>query len=121
MNTPVLTQSEEARAPWNDRTVEPIDFSVRVTETLTRRCDIKTSDYTIDSETMGVDTSSTDWRSAYMEDQPTVLELLHELQKRLEVEQYGNERMKGRKDVRIDMLISACKGWTLDDMEVTED
>lgn len=42
-NTPTLTQSEEARAPWNEERDALFEYEVTITETITRKFKVEAS------------------------------------------------------------------------------
>ena len=42
-NTPMLTQSEEARAPWNEERDALFEYEVTITETITRKFKVEAS------------------------------------------------------------------------------
>lgn len=44
-NTPTLTQSEEARAPWNEERDALFEYEVTITETITRKFKVEACNY----------------------------------------------------------------------------
>lgn len=118
-NTPTLTQSEEARAPWNDKQTPAISFPMRISETLTKRCDIETDEYT-ESCDGNLDLSDVNWKGAYTHSCFTLTELLGELGQYIEAEINAPTTSNQRKEYLRKMLADS-KGWEVDDIEVEED
>lgn len=124
MNTPTLTQSEERRAPWNDTKKPKMSFSVSVSETLTKRCDVETDEYWEEDNGLGeepsLDLSEVDWLAAYKQSCFTLQELLCELQKYIEVEMNAPTTSKARKGY-LRRMLSDCKGWEVECIDVDEE
>jgi len=83
----------EREAPYNEHEREELPFSCDITQTLSRRVTIKTTDYVEEPEPdyyeTIIDTKDTDWGTAYKEnDHLTIPDLLDELK------QYVEEDMK---------------------------
>lgn len=123
-NTPTLTQSQEARAPWNDERKQKMSFPVYVSEMLTKRCDVETDEYEEEDNGKGEEPTlrldSVNWTAAYKNSCFTLKELLSELSKYIEAEMNAPTTSEARKGYLRKMLADS-KGWEVDEIFVEED
>ena len=110
-----------ANAPWNEKRVPQRNFNVSVSQVLSKSTQVVTDDYTLEfdkeDKSTYVDTSDTDWKSAYSGDGHfTPLELIELFKEHLEkhlpdpvIDVMGYKKAKN--------LIAECEGWTEDETE----
>ena len=109
-------------APWNEPIIPEREFDVLVSQTLSRDASIYTDDYCpeFDEETGHTDanTEETDWKKAYQNVAMTPLDIINAAEKiaKTLLEQ-GQTRVGG---IYLKSLVSDCKGWTEDELEVIE-
>ena len=124
MNTPILTHSEEARAPWNEEKKTKMSFPVYVSETLVKRCDVETDEYKVEDNGKGEEPtivfSEVNWEDAYKNSCFTLKELLSELAKYIEAEMSAPNTSEARKGYLRKML-SDCQGWEVEEIFVEDD
>lgn len=123
-NTPTLTQSQEARAPWNDEKKPKIAFPVYVSETLTKRCDVETDEYKEEDNGKGEEPTlvlkGVDWNDAYKQSCFTLQELLSELTKYINAEMKAPTTNDARKGY-LKKMLADCQGWDVEEICVDED
>lgn len=116
-------------APWNEMENPEKAFEVYASQTLSRNSTIMTKDYHLsvskeyddDGHPFAVtelDTSETDWKSAYTDCSMTpmsIIDTAKELAQYLREE--GVEKVKG---INLSDFIAECTGWIEDDFEVCE-
>jgi hypothetical protein len=122
----------DPNAPWNQRDTEEREFSVTVSQTLSKNTKVYTNDY-IPGEQFEEkewdgdgycsvtyqepdDTSETNWKEAYKIEHDTPLHLLSLFKRVLE----GDIRLEELKENRKNYLIQECSNWIEDDFEVCE-
>lgn len=118
----------DSRAPWNEVDIPKKEFDVFISQTLSKTTNVTTNDYKVDFAYDGepddayadVDTSETNWKEAYNDNNHyTPLELINILKKYLE------EAIVNQSDKtvirRMRNIIAECDNWTEDDLLVTED
>ena len=126
---PPMTQSQWERAPFNEVETPEKEFSVTISQTLSKSTTVCTQDYipVVEDEwdgEMGIheeyaDTSNTDWKKVYNDCAMTPLDIIQkcgELCKYLldrDMTSYGKNSLK--------KLMEECQDWVEDDMEVCED
>lgn len=122
--------SDGPGAPWNQNEPEEKEFSVSISQTLSKNTTVKTNDYCpgecyleVERDMDGFfsftnyepdNTSDTDWKSAYKKEHYTPIELIQEFKKMLE----ENSTIS---DDKRKLLIKECMDWVEDDFEVCED
>ena len=113
-------------APWNQVENSEIDRACKVTETITRRVILSTTDYVAEEDwddefgkCVSVDTSDTDWAGEYSNQEYTVLELIDKLKAYVE-EDIKNTSPNTGKGRELQRLLSACGGWEQVELEVDE-
>ena len=108
--------------PWSEPVIPEREFDVLVSQTLSRDTSIYTDDYCpeFDEETgrTYTNTEETDWKEAYCNAAMTPLDIINAAEKiaKTLLEQ-GQTRVGG---VYLKSLVSDCKGWTEDELEVIE-
>ena len=123
----------DPNAPYNQCDLEKKEFSVTVSQTLSRSTTVCTNDYIpgdyySEREWEGEeyctvtyqepdDTSDTDWKDAYKMEHDTPLHLISLFKRVLEGDIILNELPESRKKY----LIEECSNWAEDDFEVCED
>ena len=105
-------------APWNKESIEPKEFYVVCSQTLSK-CGNKvlTDDYELDDTK--IDTNYTNWERAYNEEHLTPLELIEKLK-----EICTNYYVRGnltQDSEELKYLINECQNWLVDDLEFMED
>ena len=114
-------------APWNQEPVPEKEFEVTISQTLSKTVTIKTDDYTriVTHEAHNriyedyADTSYTDWKQAYENNNFKLQDLLEELKGYVQSDlaMTGSNTSKGR---HLKRLLAACDGWIEDDYEVIQ-
>lgn len=120
-------------APYNQRDLDEKEFSVAVSQTLSKITTVNTNDYIPgcqfqEREWDGDgycsvtyqepdDTSDTNWKEAYKIEHDTPLHLISLFKRVLEGDIILNELPESRKKY----LIEECSNWVEDDFEVCED
>ena len=114
-------------APWNQVENSEIDRACKVTETITRKVILSTTDYVAEEDwddefgkCVSVDTSDTDWAGEYSNQEYTVLELIDKLKAYVE-EDIKNTSPNTGKGRELQRLLSACSGWEQVELEVEEE
>ena len=114
-------------APWNQVENSEIDRACKVTETITRRVILSTTDYVAEEDwddefgkCVSVDTSDTDWAGEYSNQEYTVLELIDKLKAYVE-EDIKNTSPNTGKGRELQRLLSACSGWEQVELNVEEE
>lgn len=117
----------DSRAPWNQVENSEIERDCEVTETITRKITLSTTDYIAEEDwddefgkCVSVDTSDTDWAGEYSNQEYTVLELIDKLKAYVEedIKNTSPNTGKGREQQR---LLSACSGWEQVELNVDEE
>lgn len=126
-NYPMMSQSQLNSAPWNEKEQSVITRDCEITETVTRKVTLATTDYSADSDyddelgaCSSVDTTETDWVAEYEEQEYTVLELIDKLKKYVE-EDIKNTSPNTGNSRHLKRLLSACNGWEQVELEVEEE
>lgn len=118
--------ADNSSAPWNQVENSEIERDCEVTETITRKISLSTTDYIAEKDwddelgkCVSVDTSDTDWAAEYSNQEYTVLELIDKLKAYVEedIKNTSPNTVKGRE---LQRLLSACSGWEQVDSEVEE-
>lgn len=114
-------------APWNQVENCEIERDCEVTETITRNVTLSTTDYITEDDwndgfgkCISADTSETDWREEYINQEYTVLELIDKLKEYVE-EDIKNTQPNTDKVIKLRRLLDACKGWEQVELEVEEE
>lgn len=126
-NYPMMSQSQFNSAPWNDKENSVIEKDCEVTETITRRVTLFTTDYVAEEDwddelgkCVSADTSDTDWAGEYSNQEYTVLELIDKLKAYVE-EDIKNTLPNTGKCRELQRLLSTCNGWEQVELEVEEE
>lgn len=113
-------------APWNQVENPEIEHDCEVTETITRKVTLSTTDYIAEDDwndefgkCISADTSETDWREEYINQEYTALELIARLKSYVE-EDIKNTAPNTGKRRELQSLLSACNGWEQVEIEVEE-
>ncbi|EFA98149.1 hypothetical protein HMPREF9019_0925 [Hoylesella timonensis CRIS 5C-B1] len=121
-----MSQSELKNAPWNEVSIPAIERDCEVTETISKRIALSTTDYSVEEDwndefgkCTSVDTSETDWNEEYSCKEYTVLELIDKLKAYVEVDIKNTSPNTG-KGRELQRLLSACSGWEQVESEVEE-
>lgn len=118
--------ADNSSAPWNQVENSEIERDCEVTETITRKITLSTTDYVAEEDwddefgkCVSVDTSDTDWSDEYSNQECTALELIAKLKEYVEedIKNTASNTSKGRE---LQRLLSACNGWEQVEMEVYE-
>lgn len=111
-------------APWNQVENPEIEHDCEVTETITRKVTLSTTDYIAEDDwndefgkCISADTSETDWREEYINQEYTALELIARLKSYVE-EDIKNTASNTGKRRELQILLSACNGWEQVEIEV---
>ena len=119
--------ADNSSAPWNQVENSEIERDCEVTETITRKITLSTTDYVAEEDwdnefgkCVSVDTSDTDWAGEYSNQEYTVLELIDKLKAYVE-EDIKNTSPNTGKGRELQRLLSACDGWEQVDLEVGEE
>lgn len=115
-NAPIGTENN-MMAPWNQIDNQEIDRDCVITETISRKVILSTTDY-IEEEDL-VDTSNTNWFDEYSSQEYTALELIDRLKSYIE-EDIRNTSPNTSKGKELQRLLSACNGWEKVELEVEE-
>ena len=115
---------DDPNAPYNEVIPPERDFDVTISQTLSKRTTLTTSNYLpeVDEEDGKVytDTSDTDWKEVYNEEAYTPLQLIGKLKDILE-EIVAKGQVNGHLLHTYKTLIEECEGWEEDDYEVIEE
>ena len=113
-------------APWNQASVPGIKRDCEVTETISRRITLSTTDYSVEEDwndefgkCISADTSETNWNEEYSCKEYTALELIARL-KSYVAEDIKNSQPNTDKAIKLRRLLDACKGWDQVEFEVEE-
>ena len=136
-NYPAMSQSQWDSAPWNQSDVPEKEFTVTISQTLSRTVTVVTNDYIPGAEDVDYepddeggcyasswhdddDTSDTDWKKAYEECDFKLQDLIEELKNYVQSDlaMTGPNTGKGR---YLKRLLEACDGWIEDEYEVVEE
>lgn len=123
-NYPPMSQSEWERAPWNQVELPERKFQVTVCQALSKSgIEVLTNDYNPEyEEETGItysDTSETDWKEVYHEnDYHTPLQLIGLFKKYLEDDM---ENIPENKRTWYKHLIQECEDWVEDEIDIMED
>ncbi len=118
--------ADTSLAPWNQVENSKIERDCNVTETITREVTLSTTDYIAEDDwndefgkCISADTSETDWRDEYINQEYTALELISKLKSYVE-EDIKNTAPDTGKRMELQSLLSACDGWEQVEIEVEE-
>lgn len=118
--------ADNSSAPWNQVENSEIERDCKVTETITRRVTLSTTDYVAEGDwddefgkCLSADTSDTDWREEYSKQEYTALELIAKLKEYVK-EDIKNTIPNTGKGRELQRLLSACSGWEQVELEVEE-
>lgn len=116
----------DSSAPWNQVENPEIERDCEVIETITRKVTLSTTDYIAEDDwndefekCISADTSETDWRNEYINQEYTVLELIAKLKSYVEEDIKNTVPNKG-KGRELQRLLSACNGWEQVELEIEE-
>lgn len=125
-NYPMMSQSQLNSAPWNDKEQSVIIRDCEVTETISRKVTLATTDYIEDSDyndefgaCSSVDTSETDWVAEYEEQEYSIINLLSKLKKYV-VDDLRNTNHSLRQQKELQKLLSVCDSWKQEDVCIEE-
>ena len=125
-NLPIGAEYDSS-APWNQVENPEIERDYEVTETITRKVTLSTTDYIAEDDwndefgkCISADTSETDWREEYINQEYTALELIARLKSYVE-EDIKNTSPNTGKGRELQRLLSACSGWEQVELEVEEE
>lgn len=118
--------ADNSSAPWNQVENSEIERDCEVTETITRKITLSTTDYIAEEDwdndfgrCVSADTSETDWAAEYSNQEYSVLELIAKLKSYVE-EDIKNTSPNTGKGRELQRLLSACSGWEQVESEVEE-
>ena len=118
--------ADNSLAPWNQEENPEIERDCDVTETITRKVTLSTTDYVAEEDwddelgkCISADTSETDWSAEYANQEYTALELIAKLKTYVE-EDLKNTSPDTSKGRELKRLLSACDGWEQEELEVEE-
>lgn len=132
-NYPCMSQSELERAPWNQEDSDCVDVNVCVSVSLSKSTTVSVTDYTaiqwedydhdIDGSTyhyggVGYDFSDCNFTEAFSQQDYSPIDLLEILKIYVEADINGSFHTEGG---NAKAILSACQGWTTDEMEVIEE
>ncbi|MES5135610.1 hypothetical protein ABVC71_07915 [Prevotella amnii] len=116
----------DSSAPWNQVENPEIERDCEVTETITRKVTLSTTDYIAEDDwndefekCISADTSETDWCNEYINQKYTVLELIAKLKSYVE-EDIKNTVPNTGKGRELQRLLSTCNGWEQVELEIEE-
>lgn len=116
----------DSSAPWNQVENPEIEHDCEVTEIITRKVTLSTTDYIAEDDwndefgkCMVTDTSETDWNEEYSSQEYTVLELIARLKSYVE-EDIKNTQPNTDKVRKLRRLLRSCNGWEQVELEVEE-
>lgn len=119
--------ADNSYAPWNQVENSEIERDCEVTETISRKVTLSTTDYVAEEDwddefgkCVSADTSDTDWAGEYSNQEYTVLELIDKLKLYVE-EDIKNTAINSGKGRELQRLLAACDGWEQVDLEVGEE
>lgn len=127
-NYPLMSQSQQEAAPWNQPEIPEKDFDVTVFQTLRKDTTVTTDDYvpekTAEPENgtheVFNNTEDTNWEYAYENDEHyTPLQLIQLFKRYLESELHHTKDVS-RFPSFLSQLIEECEGWTEEEFEVQE-
>lgn len=119
----------DPNAPYNQVELPEKEFKVTVTFSVDKEVTVHTSNYTVDEDydedigkVISLDTSDTNFNSAYLEEHETIEGLLDEFKTLLEAKIEELENFPENKNTleRYKYLKSECEGWVTHDFEVVE-
>ena len=117
-NYPMMSQSEERNAPWNQDSLKPTKVSVCISITLSKTVEVMVDDYKVEKNIdedgnldIQYDFSDCDLKKA-VEEQITLPHQAFE-------ELYGTVYLS--EDRKSERVIEDLRGWTVDDFEVVEE
>ena len=126
LNVPIGAEYD-SRAPWNQIDNMEIKRDCEVTETITRKVTLSTTDYVAEDDwddelgkRLSADTSDTDWKEEYSNQEYTALELITKLKEYVE-EDIKNTAANTSKGRELQRLLSACNGWEQVELDVEEE
>lgn len=115
---------DNSSAPWNEVDNPEIERDCEVTETITKKVTLSTTDYVAEEDwddeigkCVSADTSYTDWSAEYANQEYTALELIAKLKTYVE-EDIKNTSPNTSKGRELQRLLSACDGWEQVELEV---
>ena len=118
--------ADNSSAPWNQIENSEIERDCEVTETITRKITLSTTDYIAEEDwdndfgrCVSADTSETDWAAEYSNQEYSVLELIVK-QKSYVEEDIKNTSPNTGKGRELQRLLSSCSGWEQVESEVEE-
>lgn len=124
-NLPIGAEYDSS-APWNQVENYEIERDCNVTETIIRDITLSTTDYISEDDwndefgkCISADTSETDWREEYINQEYTALELIARLKSYVE-EDIRNTAPNTGKGRELQRLLTACNGWEQVELEIEE-
>lgn len=125
-NYPMMSQSQLNSSPWNEKEQSVITRDCEITETVTRKVTLATTDYSADSDyddelgaCSSVDTSDTDWVAEYEEQECSIIELLSKLKEYVS-DDLRNTNHSPRRQKELRKLLLVCDSWKQEDICVEE-
>ena len=122
----MMSRSQLNSAPWNEKELSVITRDCEITETVTRKVTLATTDYCSDSDyddelgaCISVDTSETDWVAEYEEQEYSIIELLSKLKKYV-ADDLRNTNHSLRQQKELQKLLLVCDSWKQEDVCVEE-
>ena len=119
--------ADNSSAPWNQVENLEIERDCEVTETITRKVTLSTTDYVAEEDwdddfgkCISADTSETEWDEEYCNQEDTALELITKLKEYVE-EDIKNTSPNTGNGRELQRLLSACNGWEQVELNVEEE
>ena len=121
-----MSQSQLNSAPWNEKEQSVITRDCEITEMVTRKVTLATTDYIEGSDyddelgaCSSVDTTETDWVAEYEEQEYSIIELLSKLKKYV-ADDLKNTNHSPMQQKELQKLLLACDSWKQEDVCIEE-
>lgn len=125
-NIPMGSEYDK-NAIWEQVENQAVECNCEVTETITRKVTLSTTDYISEEDwddefgkCVSADTSDTDWVREYSNQEYTILELIDKLKVYIE-EDIRNTSPNTGKGRELQRLLSACSDWEQVELNVEEE
>ena len=125
-NIPMGSEYDK-NAIWEQVENQAVERDCEVTETITRKVTLSTTDYISEEDwddefgkCVSADTSDTDWVREYSNQEYTILELIDKLKVYIE-EDIRNTSPNTGKGRELQRLLSACSDWEQVELNVEEE